>query len=67
MKMKASNGHKQPKKSEHTLKRGRGSDRQIEVMVIAEPTAIADIKNLHRPNKIRPCKNDCDGRPECRN
>jgi len=44
-------GHKQPKKGEHTLKRGRGSDRQIEVLIIAESKAVSDNKNVHRPDK----------------
>ena len=43
--------NKKPKKGHDQLKRGRGSDRQIEVMVIAESTPVDDNTNIHRPSK----------------
>jgi len=41
----------QPKKGTGQLKRGRGSDRQLEVMVIAESTPVDNNENVHRPSK----------------
>jgi len=42
---------KQPKKGMKELKRGRGSDRQVEVMVIAESTPASESKSIHRPSR----------------
>lgn len=43
--------NRQPKKGFDELKRGRGSDRQMEVMVIAESTPVSENENVHRPSK----------------
>ncbi len=43
--------HKQPKKGTDELSRGRGSERQLEVMVIAESKPDKNNANKHRPSK----------------